>query len=90
VPIILSPARPDYRQIDWVKFQASLEERPPSSPLLPIEVEIETCVEEMSSAILEALAASTVESRPRDDPQPPIPACIQKKKTPEEQAEEAW
>jgi hypothetical protein len=31
----------------------------------------------MSSAILEALAASTPKSRPRDDPRPPILACIQ-------------
>jgi hypothetical protein len=45
--------------------------------LLPNEGEIETCVEEMSSTILEALAASTPDSRPRDDPRPPIPACIQ-------------
>jgi hypothetical protein len=45
--------------------------------LLPNEGEIDTCVKEMSSAILEALAASTPESRPRDDPRPPIPACIQ-------------
>jgi hypothetical protein len=71
------PARPDYRRTDWVKFQASLEERLPSTPLLPNEGEIDTCVEEMSSAILEALAASTAKSRPRDDPRPPIPACIQ-------------
>jgi hypothetical protein len=35
------------------------------------------CVEEISSAILEALAASTPESRLRDDPRPPITACIQ-------------
>jgi hypothetical protein len=35
------------------------------------------CVEEMSSAILEALAPSTTESRLRDNPRPPIPACIQ-------------
>jgi hypothetical protein len=71
------PARHDYRRTDWVKFQASLEERLPSSPLLANEGEIDTCVEEMSSAILEALAASVPEGRPRDDPRPPIPACIQ-------------
>jgi hypothetical protein len=70
------PALPDYRRTDWVKFQASLEERLPSTPLLPNEGEIDTCVGEMSSAILEALAESTSESRPRDDPRPPIPACI--------------
>jgi hypothetical protein len=71
------PARSDYRRTDWVKFQASLEERLPSTPLLPNEVEINTCVEEISTAILEALAASTPKSRPRDDPLPPIPSAIQ-------------
>jgi hypothetical protein len=45
--------------------------------LLPNEGEIDTCVEEMSSEILVALAASNPESRPRDDPRPPIPAFIQ-------------
>jgi hypothetical protein len=45
--------------------------------LLPNEVEIDTCVEEMSSAILEALAASNPQSRPADDPRPPIPAGIE-------------
>jgi hypothetical protein len=70
------PARLDYRRADWVKVQASLEERLPSIPLLPNEGEIHTCVEEMSSTILEALAASTPERRPRDDPRPPLPACI--------------
>jgi hypothetical protein len=71
------PARPDYRRTDWVKCQASLEERLPSTLLLTNEGEIDTCVEEMSSAILEALAASTPESPPRDYPRPEIPACIQ-------------
>jgi hypothetical protein len=36
------PARPDYRRTDWVKFQASLEEMLPSTPLLPNEGEIDT------------------------------------------------
>jgi hypothetical protein len=71
------PARPDYRRTGWVKFQSRLEETLPSTPLLPNEVDIDRCVEEMSSAILEALAASTPKSRPRDDPRPPIPARIQ-------------
>jgi hypothetical protein len=56
------PTRPDYRWTDWVKYQASIEERLPSTPLLPNEGEIDTCVEEMSSTILVALAASTTES----------------------------
>jgi hypothetical protein len=38
---------------------------------------MDMCVEEMSSAIVEALAASTPESRPRDDPRPPTLSCIQ-------------
>jgi hypothetical protein len=71
------PDRPDYRRTDWVKFQASLEERLPSTPLQPNEMEIESCVEEMCSAILEELAASPPKSRPRYDPRPLIPACIQ-------------
>jgi hypothetical protein len=29
------PAQPDFRQTDWVKFQARLEERLPYTPLLP-------------------------------------------------------
>jgi hypothetical protein len=64
------PARPDYRRTDWVKVQASLEESLPSTALLPNDVEIDTCVDEMSSEILEGLAASTPKSRPRDDPPP--------------------
>jgi hypothetical protein len=38
---------------------------------------IDTCVENFSSAVLKALAASTPKSRPRADPRPPIPAGIQ-------------
>jgi hypothetical protein len=38
---------------------------------------IDTCVENFSGAILQALAASTPKSRPRDDPTPVIPAGIQ-------------
>jgi len=37
---------------------------------------IERCAENFSAAVLEALAASTTTYRPRDDPQPPIPAGI--------------
>jgi hypothetical protein len=71
------PAPTEYRRTERVKFQTSLEERLPSTPLLPKEGEIDRSVEEMSSAILEALAASTPKSRPCDDPRPPIPVCIQ-------------
>jgi hypothetical protein len=38
---------------------------------------IDTCVENLSGAVLKALAASTPKSRPRDDPRPLILAGIQ-------------
>ena len=38
---------------------------------------INTCVENFSGAVLQALAASTPKCRPRDDPRPPVPASIQ-------------
>jgi hypothetical protein len=38
---------------------------------------IDTCVENFSGAVLKALAASTPNCRPRDDPRHPIPAGIQ-------------
>jgi hypothetical protein len=38
---------------------------------------IDTCVENFSGAVLEALAASTPKRRPRADPRPLIPAGIQ-------------
>jgi hypothetical protein len=44
-----------------MKLQARKIERLPSNPLLLNEVEIDTCVEEMTSVILKA----------------PVPACIQ-------------
>jgi hypothetical protein len=53
------PDLPDYRRTNWVKFQASLENRLPSIPKLPNKVEIDTCVEELSIAIVQALVAST-------------------------------
>jgi hypothetical protein len=71
------PDRPDFRRTDWVKFQACLKDRLPSTPKLRSGVEIDTCVEKVSSAITEALAASAPRRRPRFDPRPPIPARIQ-------------
>jgi hypothetical protein len=38
---------------------------------------IDTCIGNFSGAVLKALAASTPKSRPRANPQPPIPAGIQ-------------
>jgi hypothetical protein len=51
------PDCPDYRWTECVKFQASVEDRLPSTLILSNEVEIDTCGEEVSSAIVQALAA---------------------------------
>jgi hypothetical protein len=71
------PNRPNFRRTDWVKFQACLEDSLPHTPKLLSGVEIDTCVEEVSSATTEALAASAPRRRFRDDPRPPISARIQ-------------
>jgi hypothetical protein len=70
-------ARPDFRRTDWAKFQTHLEAETPLSPELNNGMAIDTCVENVSAAVLRALAASTPKCRPRDDPRPPIPAGIQ-------------
>jgi len=54
-----------------------LEELIPFDSELHNEVAIDTCVENFSGAVLQALAASTPKRRPRDDPRPPVPAGIQ-------------
>jgi hypothetical protein len=54
-----------------------LEDQIPFDPELHNGMEIDTCVENFSGAVLEALAASTPKRRPRADPRPPIPAGIQ-------------
>ena len=38
---------------------------------------IDTCVENFSDAVLQAVAESNLKCRPRDDPQRPTPAVIQ-------------
>ena len=45
------PEHPDVRRTDWVKFQACLVDRPPSTLKLPNEVEIDRRVEELSGGI---------------------------------------
>jgi hypothetical protein len=54
-----------------------LEDQIPFDPELHNGIAIDTCVEKFSGAVLKALAASTPNCRPRDDPRPPIPAGIQ-------------
>jgi len=48
----------------------------PFDPELHDAMTIDTCLENFSSAVLKALAASTPKRRPRPNPRPPIPAGI--------------
>jgi hypothetical protein len=68
------PDRFDFRRTDWTKFQTHLEDQILFDLELHNGMAIDTCVENYSVAILQALAASTPKCRPRGDPRPPIPA----------------
>ena len=50
---------PPDRRTDWAKFQTHLEELIPFDPELHKEMASDTCVENLSGAVLKALAAST-------------------------------
>jgi hypothetical protein len=63
--------------MDWAAFQACLEHRLPGNPVVVDEEEIGKCLEELTSAIHEATAASAPRRRPRAYPRPPLPASIQ-------------
>jgi hypothetical protein len=63
--------------MDWAAFQACLDDRLPWNPVVNDEEAIDKCVEELTSAIQEATAASAPRRRPRADPRPPLPASIQ-------------
>jgi hypothetical protein len=76
-PFLRPPDRPNFRCTDWANFQARLEDGITSSPELHDEVSIDTCTERLTGAILEALAAATPKSRPRDDLRSLIPVRIQ-------------
>jgi len=71
------PDRPDVRRTDWAKFQTQLEAEIPFNPKLHNSMDISTCVENFSGAILGALEAFTPKLRPIGDPRPEIPAGIQ-------------
>jgi hypothetical protein len=71
------PDRPDFRRTDWTNFQTHLQDQIPFDRDLLNGMAIDTCVENFSGAGLKSLEASTPKRRPRDDPRPPIPACIQ-------------
>jgi hypothetical protein len=49
----------------------------PGNPVVVDEEAIDKCLEELTSAIQEASAASAPRCRPRADPRPPLPASIQ-------------
>jgi hypothetical protein len=68
---------PDFKRIDWAAYQACLEGRLPVNPTVNDEEAIDKCVQELSNAIQEALAASAPRRRPLADPQPSLPAVIQ-------------
>jgi hypothetical protein len=69
--------RPNFRRTDWANYQTHLEDQIPFDPELHNGTAINTCVENFSGIILQALAASTPTCRTRDDPRPLIPASIQ-------------
>src|SRR5215475_407826 len=71
------PDRPDFRRTDWANFQTHLKDQISFDPELHDGMAIDTCVENISGAVLKALAASTPKHRPRADPRPPIPPGIQ-------------
>ena len=71
------PNRCDFRRTDWANFQTHLEDQIPFDPELNNEMAIDTCVENISGAILKTLAAANPKCRQRADPRPPIPAGIQ-------------
>jgi hypothetical protein len=60
-----------------VAYQAYLEGRLPGNHTVNDEEAIHKCVEELSNAIQEALAASAPRRRHRADPQPSLPAGTQ-------------
>jgi len=71
------PDCPDFRRTDWAYFQTHFEDQIPFDRELHNGMEIDTCVDNVSSAVLMVLVTSTPKRRPRDDSPPPITAGIQ-------------
>jgi hypothetical protein len=63
--------------MDWAALQASLVDRRLGNHVKVDKEAIDKCVEELTSAIQEATAASAPRHSPRADPRPPLPASIQ-------------
>jgi hypothetical protein len=68
--------RPDFNRVNWVAYQACLEDRFPGKPVVNDEMSIDKCVEELSSTIQEAQVTSAPKRRTRADPRLPLPAGI--------------
>jgi hypothetical protein len=68
------PDRPNFRFIEWANFQTYLKDQIPFDPILHNGMAMDTCVENFSGDVLQALAATTPKCRPRDDPRSLIPA----------------
>jgi hypothetical protein len=68
--------RPDFTRMDWAALQACLDDKLPGNPVVNDEEAIEKCLEELTSAIQEATAASAPKRLPRADPRTPLPASI--------------
>jgi hypothetical protein len=71
------PDCPDFRRTDWANFQTQLEYQIPFDLELHDEMAIDTCVENLTGAVLKALAASTPKRRPRAVSRLPKPVGIQ-------------
>jgi hypothetical protein len=68
--------RPDVWHTDWTNFQTHLVAEIPSNPEMHDGIAMDTSFENLSGAVLKALAAFIPKNRPCDDPRPPIPADI--------------
>ena len=71
------PELPDVRRTDWAKFQTHLEAEIPFNPELHNSLDMDTCVENFSGAILGVLEAFTTRRRPIGNPGPQTPEGIQ-------------
>jgi hypothetical protein len=69
--------RPDFTRKDWAAYQDCLDDRHLGNPVVNDEKAINKCIEELTSPIREATAASAPRRRPHADPRPPLPASIQ-------------
>ena len=68
------PDRPNFKRTDWANFQTHLADQIPFGPKLHNGMDIDTCIDNFSGGILQALAASILKCRQSDDSRPSIPA----------------